>query len=41
MVREREQEVRQSMQRAGVGLAAVAAGGALLWQLFGIWDASA
>jgi hypothetical protein len=31
--RDREAEVFQSMKRAGLGLAAVAAGGALLWQL--------
>jgi Fe-S oxidoreductase len=30
---QREAEVFQSMKRAGLGLAAVAAGGALLWQL--------
>jgi FAD/FMN-containing dehydrogenase/Fe-S oxidoreductase len=33
MVRVREQEVRQSMRRAGMGLVAVVAGGAWLWQL--------
>ena len=31
--RRREAEVFQSMKRAGLGLAAVAAGGALLWEL--------
>jgi FAD/FMN-containing dehydrogenase/Fe-S oxidoreductase len=31
--RQREAEVSQSMKRAGLGLAAVAAGGALLWKL--------
>jgi FAD/FMN-containing dehydrogenase/Fe-S oxidoreductase len=33
LVRWQEHEVHQSMKRAGAGLAAVAAGGALLWQL--------
>jgi FAD/FMN-containing dehydrogenase/Fe-S oxidoreductase len=33
LVRWREREVRQSMKRAGAGLAAVAAGGAMLWQV--------
>jgi FAD/FMN-containing dehydrogenase/Fe-S oxidoreductase len=32
-IRQREAEVFQSMKRAGLGLAAVAAGGALLWEL--------
>jgi FAD/FMN-containing dehydrogenase/Fe-S oxidoreductase len=32
-VRQREAEVFQSMKRAGLGLAALAAGGALLWKL--------
>jgi Fe-S oxidoreductase len=32
-IRRREAEVLQSMKRAGLGLAALAAGGALLWEL--------
>ncbi len=37
VVRAREREVRQSMQRAGAGMVATAAGGALLWQLSRRW----
>ena len=33
LVRQQEHEIRQSMKRAGAGLAAVAAGGVVLWQL--------
>ncbi len=38
MARMREQEVRQSMMRAGAGMAAVVAGGALLWQASRRWQ---
>ncbi|MGA8763304.1 MAG: FAD-binding and (Fe-S)-binding domain-containing protein [Candidatus Sulfotelmatobacter sp.] len=37
LVRQQGYEFHQSMKRAGIGLAAVAAGGALLWQLSRSW----